>query len=457
MSSDAAILAQAIADLTGEDCPTAGTADVVECALALFAPRGAGMGYSQLNELLVSLGRDRVDRSFFRFLVDGDSAYEAGDSIPTLDDFRRGVERFRRTALLFYGNFKFAFKRLSTDPRELEKRLDQLQPRLPDGFAMRHAPVTPLRPIASEDAHLLGFESGQSTGSERLAACELAARHNLRAYLASDHLDVYVATSMRERHEYQLVHDFTRDVFSHPLLQELRLRWFDPTQGSCKSRIDKGLSEGLMLKRAKCTLFLVQESDTLGKDSELASTLAQGKPVVAYVPKVDESTYVDELLPRLRSVYPGEADTTLVLQHLQSVEPGAAWKDSNVRRWLENPQSMDLRAAQERLARSAATRYDDRARTLMERHPLGIQVHLETGVANGVLVVRTIEKCATLLRRIVLGEQGFTVECVNDPRDPEGPGHVVLREPISGCIFRVVTRDEYLTNAFWNFYLRSTD
>ena len=51
----------------------------------------------------------------------------------------------------------------------------------------------------------------------------------------------------------------------------------------CEDRIDKGLSEALMLKRAKCTLFLAQESDTLGKDSELASTLAQGKPVIAYV------------------------------------------------------------------------------------------------------------------------------------------------------------------------------
>jgi hypothetical protein len=50
-----------------------------------------------------------------------------------------------------------------------------------------------------------------------------------------------------------------------------------PTQAYCSDRIDKGIAEALMLKRAQCTIYLAQESDTLGKDSELASTLAQGK------------------------------------------------------------------------------------------------------------------------------------------------------------------------------------
>ncbi len=42
-----------------------------------------------------------------------------------------------------------------------------------------------------------------------------------------------------------------------------------------------------MLKRARCTVYSVQDTDTLGKDSELASTFAQGKPVIAYIPDLD--------------------------------------------------------------------------------------------------------------------------------------------------------------------------
>ena len=40
-----------------------------------------------------------------------------------------------------------------------------------------------------------------------------------------------------------------------------------------------------LLRRAQCTIYMVQEGDTLGKDSELAATLAQGKPVIAYIPR----------------------------------------------------------------------------------------------------------------------------------------------------------------------------
>jgi hypothetical protein len=51
-----------------------------------------------------------------------------------------------------------------------------------------------------------------------------------------------------------------------------------------------------MLKRARCTVYSVQDTDTLGKDSELASTLAQGKPVIAYVPDIKLADRVEQLL-----------------------------------------------------------------------------------------------------------------------------------------------------------------
>ena len=88
--------------------------------------------------------------------------------------------------------------------------------------------------------------------------------------------------------------------------------------------------------------------------------------------------------------------------------------------------------------------YDKRADTLKEVHPLGIQVNLATGVANGVLVVRTVDQCADLVRRIVTGTLEFDLE--------EASGYTALRERVSGCIFRVMTADAMLTNTFWNFY-----
>ena len=80
----------------------------------------------------------------------------------------------------------------------------------------------------------------------------------------------------------------------------LNLRFFDPTQSYMSNRVNKGLVESLMLKRAKCTVYSVQDTDTLGKDSELAATLAQGKPVIAYVPEKTLEERVTELLAEAR-------------------------------------------------------------------------------------------------------------------------------------------------------------
>jgi hypothetical protein len=110
---------------------------------------------------------------------------------------------------------------------------------------------------------------------------------NTSHYLALDYMDVYVATSMRERWEFEDVHITASDIFSQQVLEKLKLRYFDPTQSFLDNRIDKGLVEALMLKRARCTIYMAQETDTFGKDSELATTLAQGKPVIVFVPELD--------------------------------------------------------------------------------------------------------------------------------------------------------------------------
>lgn len=139
----------------------------------------------------------------------------------------------------------------------------------------------------------------------------------------------------------------------------------------------------------------------------------------------------------------------MILEQLQIFDPGAAWKDPAVRRWLESEADLDLPLAKERLSKSLIGHYEQRARTLREVHPLGIQVNLTTGVANGVLVVRTAENCAELIRRVLMGALEFDLET----RIIQEQEYILLRERISDSVFRVMTGDAMLTNAFWNFYL----
>ena len=81
--------------------------------------------------------------------------------------------------------------------------------------------------------------------------------------------------------------------------------------------------------------------------------------------------------------------------------------------------------------------YDRRAETLKEHHPLGIQVDLESGVANGVLVVRTVDQCAQLVRRIMTNSLEFAVDTIQE----DGQEYLLLRERISNSVYRVMTGD----------------
>ena len=444
-----------IESLAGQDTPF----EQIPTETTLFSGEDGALGYSQLNELLLLYGFDRVSRSFFRFLLDGDTTYTNGLAFENADQLRKGVERFRRLAILFYGNVKFAFKILSQDEAELKAILDSLEPIDDEEFALRHRPVLAITDISSDDAYLTGYlierelkkvldanpedENARNLDTHRKEIVERA-KVNHDAYLASDHLDVYVATSMRQRHEFSAIKRLTEDIFGHESLRDLQIRWFDPTQAYCADRIDKGLSEALMLRRAACTIYLAQESDTLGKDSELASTLAQGKPVVAFVPKATDE-FIEKHLDAVQQAHPNQSRVEVLLGQLRVFEPDAAWTDSDVQRWCDQPESANEQALKDRLLIKVKERYDGRATTLMESHPLGIQVNLDTGVANGVLVVRTVDQCAQLTRNILTRRLDLDLDEVD--------GYTALRERISGCIFRVMTHDKMLTNSFWNFYL----
>jgi hypothetical protein len=494
---------------------------------------------SHLNELLLLVHKDRVERAFF------DHFFGADCSVGLIPD---RVAGFQKAALRLYGNFVFAYRTLSRikDPKEFSEKvasickdskseLEALQNRrrkllevdridrdltpFVGYLSMRNVPedlrsceflltaVRAVDPTADWDRYLDVVHEMANPGecepileivlnyrgltpeaelwafrkfleeafdllnrrTEEVRQVRARAAQNQDIYLTWDHMDVYFATSMRKAWEYMDLYDFIEQLMASEEFRDLGVRYFDPTQAYTDNRINKGLVEALMLKRARCTVYSVQDTDTLGKDSELASTLAQGKPVIAYVPDINVERRARQLfaedpvtvLERMRFVL--YADDQLA-GRLTDGEYGLVSRVQDdlaeycsKRIWLSIP---DVSAA-ERLrdnlgdefldfcrivAQSEKVVYDKRAGTLKDSHPLAVQVNLATGVANGVLVVRTIPDCAALLRRILLSDMDFTLE--------EKEGMWSLREKISGCIHRVVTNDRKLNNCFWNFYLR---
>lgn len=86
-----------------------------------------------------------------------------------------------------------------------------------------------------------------------------------------------------------------------------------------------------------------------------------------------------------------------------------------------------------------------KAKLLRERHPLRFQVELTTGVAHGLIVAQSPGTCVEVLHDLFthslqtyIGEDSF---------------NYFLYEKNTRSQVRVVTKNPYLTNAFWNSYL----
>lgn len=130
-----------------------------------------------------------------------------------------------------------------------------------------------------------------------------AALKNTQRYLSmvSD-LDVYVATSMRSRHDFRDMATKTEKIFSDNRLKSLELRYFDPTLSGASGHEDKGLIECLMVKCARVLVYCAGEKESYGKDAEAAMALSLGKPVIFLCDHEQRTRFYKEVHPLSRLI-----------------------------------------------------------------------------------------------------------------------------------------------------------
>jgi hypothetical protein len=192
-----------------------------------------------------------------------------------------------------------------------------------------------------------------------------------------------------------------------------------------------------------CTVYCSQTTETLGKDSELAVTLAMGKPVIVYAPRIQGNEGEYRALCQRAATLHASVFGSSVEEYYRGklIERHAKALGDDLRRLGEWPKEQ----LEDRLVELDDALFERKAAVLRDIHPLGIQVELNTGVANGVLVARTLTDCALLLRDILTNTMQFTTE-----HDADGTLRLVERR--TGCTFRLMISDVTITNSFWNFY-----
>lgn len=138
---------------------------------------------------------------------------------------------------------------------------------------------------------------------ERYQRAREAALANTRYYLSmvSD-IDVYVATSMRNRQDFRDMADRCDKIFRDSSLSDLNIRYFDPTMSAAEGHEDKGLIECLMVKCAKVLVYIAGTKESFGKDAEAAMALSQGKPVVFLCDQEARARFYKDVHPLSRLI-----------------------------------------------------------------------------------------------------------------------------------------------------------
>src|SRR5262249_35321176 len=140
---------------TGQEPPF--TADIEKAVAELMDK--SGLGHSQLNELLLALGYDRVSKAFFDYLTESSSkGGEKPVAFKSLASLRVAVDTFRRWAILRWGNIKYAFKYLSKlGANALAAELEYLEENDPKDYKARHDPLVEIDQIPGAETYYLGY------------------------------------------------------------------------------------------------------------------------------------------------------------------------------------------------------------------------------------------------------------------------------------------------------------
>ncbi len=126
---------------------------------------------------------------------------------------------------------------------------------------------------------------------------------NTSNYLSMvNELDVYVATSMRNRADFRAMGEKTEKIFNSSSLIDLHLRYFDPTLSASNGHEDKGIIECLMVKCAKVLVYCAGEKESYGKDAEAAMALSQGKAVIFLCDHESKTRFYRDVHPLSRLI-----------------------------------------------------------------------------------------------------------------------------------------------------------
>lgn len=96
---------------------------------------------------------------------------------------------------------------------------------------------------------------------------------------------------------------------------------------------------------------------------------------------------------------------------------------------------------------------DTRYRIAKYIHPLTKLIDFKSGVANGAIIVKTVNDVVSILKRLINNDMEYSLQKKKSDK-PENDGYFILIEKTSGSDVRIQSNDSILTKSFWNYFDR---
>ncbi|MDR1006651.1 MAG: hypothetical protein LBL74_07285 [Bacteroidales bacterium] len=156
--------------------------------------------------------------------------------------------------------------------------------------------------------------------ADRFKLAREKALKNTHYYLSLvNDMDVYVATSMRNKKDFISMAQNVERIFKRADISELKLNYFDPTISASTCTEDKGILECLMVKCAKALIYTAGDKESYGKDAEAAMSLSSGKPVIFFCPERDTFYRNNHPLTKLVDFTTGIANGAMITNNTSTI------------------------------------------------------------------------------------------------------------------------------------------
>lgn len=411
--------------------------------------------HEQLNKVMLYADKSPVSKSFYQYFFDNPSEHRTPKSISKL---RMCIGHFQKVAMLDYGSFKRAFVVLHNSRNVAEKaskavteiRASDIEP----------VPIT-LQPIPEEDLFLLGYLSGPNAQPLHTTAVGLLNESLVLARSSKDPRVTWRSEEKKEDEAKALRADLVENYSGinprlsaselKPAVFEQILETFERRLKDLQTRQSDAKKNGLIntnryLTAKRIDVYFATSMrwpmDFRGMhtfvDGVMHNAGLGGLQVNCFDPTV---SYAED--PRTKGLI-----ECLMLKRARAAvyvasDRDSFGKDSELATMLVQGKPAIVFVPE-------GVHNDERARMFRQTHPLSMQVALHSGVAHGVVVVRTQYDCARVLNGLFTNT--LELEIVDgEEKNPDDKNYYLI-ENISGCPIRIVSKHLLLTNCFWNLY-----